>query len=65
MRPFDHDYAEEILARIERVSADATPAWGTMTRDRLITHIADVREMFPVQIQVTKRGGISRLTNVS
>lgn len=27
----------------------------------VITHIADVREMFPVQIQVTKQSGVSRL----
>lgn len=31
------------------------------SRVLIITHISDVKEMFPVQIQVTKRGGISKL----
>lgn len=35
------------------------------SRVLVITHIADVREMFPVQIQVTKRNGVSSLKLVS
>lgn len=35
------------------------------SRILVITHIADVREMFPVQIQVHKKGGISSLKMIS
>ena len=35
------------------------------SRVLIITHISDVKEMFPVQIQVTKRGGISKLNFIA
>ncbi len=41
VQPFDHDYAESLLLRVGRIPADAKPAWGTLTRDGLVAHLAD------------------------
>lgn len=39
MRSFDHDYVDEVIARLEKIPADAKPAWGTMDKTRLIGHL--------------------------
>ena len=39
MRSLDHDYVEEVMARLGRIQADAQPAWGALTRDRLVAHL--------------------------
>ena len=41
MRPFDHDYAEEIIERLSGLSAGTRPRWGRLTRDQLYAHLAD------------------------
>jgi len=41
MRPFDHDYAEEIIERLSGLSAETRPRWGRLTRDQLYAHLAD------------------------
>lgn len=41
MRYFDHDYVEDFIKRLGRISPDATPRWGTLTRQGMIQHIAD------------------------
>lgn len=40
MRTFDHDYANEVIARLGRLKPDARPQWGTMSRDQMIGHLA-------------------------
>lgn len=39
MPAFDHDYVEDLIARLSSIPADAKPAWGTLDRDRLIAHL--------------------------
>jgi hypothetical protein len=40
--PFlDHDYVNEVIARLERIQPDAKPAWGSMSRADMISHLAD------------------------
>ncbi len=41
MRPFDHDYAEEIVERLSGLSPDARPRWGRLTQNQLHAHLAD------------------------
>ena len=41
MRPFDHDYAEEIIERLSGLSAETRPRWGRLTRDQRYAHLAD------------------------
>lgn len=61
----DEGFGSQDDASRERLVKAIKLVQQEFSRVLIITHIADVREMFPVQIQVTKRGGISRLTNVS
>jgi exonuclease SbcC len=49
---------DRLVKAIRLVQAD-------FSRVLVITHIADVREMFPVQIQVVKNNGVSSLKLVS
>lgn len=39
MQAFDHDYVIEVIERLLRLDADATPSWGTMARDQMIGHL--------------------------
>ena len=41
MRPFDHDFADEILERLGSISREAKPRWGRLTRDQLFAHLTD------------------------
>jgi oxepin-CoA hydrolase/3-oxo-5,6-dehydrosuberyl-CoA semialdehyde dehydrogenase len=41
MRNFDHDYVEEVIRRLGRITPDAKPAWGKLTRQGMIQHLAD------------------------
>jgi hypothetical protein len=36
----DHDYARLLLSRLERLDADARPAWGAMTPAQMAHHLA-------------------------
>lgn len=45
---------EKLVRAIRSVQSD-------FAKILVITHISDIREMFPVQIQATKRGGVSTL----
>jgi hypothetical protein len=38
MRHFDYPYAEEVLARLERIPDDAVPHWGKLRKNTLIEH---------------------------
>ena len=39
--PFlDHDYVAEVLRRVGRIQPDAKPAWGAMSRDDMVSHLA-------------------------
>ena len=42
MRNFDHDYVELVLRRIQRIDSEATPAWGTLDRAKMIRHLAEM-----------------------
>ncbi|MCL4690964.1 MAG: DUF1569 domain-containing protein [Candidatus Hydrogenedentes bacterium] len=39
MRPLDHDYVNDLIARLGRLRPDAKPAWGTLTPDRMVGHL--------------------------
>jgi len=54
----DDGSRERLVKAIRLIQAD-------FSRVLVITHIADVREMFPVQIQVTKSNGVSTFKLVS
>lgn len=41
MRPFDHDYVDEVIRRLGRLRPDAKPAWGTLTPPGMVQHLAD------------------------
>ena len=41
MRAFDHDYAEEVIARLARIPENAQPRWGRLTRDQLYAHLTN------------------------
>ncbi|HIJ65110.1 MAG TPA: DUF1569 domain-containing protein [Candidatus Hydrogenedentes bacterium] len=38
---FDHDFADDVVGRLEALPQDATPAWGAMTRAEMIGHLTD------------------------
>lgn len=40
MHTFDHDFAKQVLARLERLDADAKPKWGRMTPRQMMGHLA-------------------------
>ncbi|MBM3289766.1 MAG: DUF1569 domain-containing protein [Candidatus Hydrogenedentes bacterium] len=40
MRTFDHDYANEVIARLDRIKPGSRPRWGTMTPPQMIGHLA-------------------------
>ncbi|NUM54833.1 MAG: DUF1569 domain-containing protein [Candidatus Hydrogenedentes bacterium] len=40
MRTFDHDYVNDIIARLNRIKPGAKPVWGTMTPEQMIGHLA-------------------------
>lgn len=50
----DEHSREKLVKSIKAIQSD-------FAKILVITHISDVREMFPMQIQVTKEGGISSL----
>jgi len=54
----DDQSRERLVSAIKSIQTD-------FRKILVITHIADVREMFPVQIQVQKESGVSRLQVVS
>jgi hypothetical protein len=37
----DHDAAEDYMARLGRIQRDAVPRWGRLTRDQLLSHLAE------------------------
>lgn len=39
MQHFDTVYADELIARLRSIPADAVPSWGTLRRDTLIEHL--------------------------
>ena len=39
MRPFDHDYVTDLVARLAKLKADAHPAWGTMSAPQMLGHL--------------------------
>lgn len=39
MRPLDHDYVNDVVARLGRLRPDAKPAWGNMTPERMLGHL--------------------------
>lgn len=40
MRTFDHDYANEVIARLDRLQRDSRPRWGAMTSHAMMGHLA-------------------------
>ncbi len=40
MRTFDHDYANEVITRLNRIKPDAKPQWGAMSPAHMIGHLA-------------------------
>lgn len=42
MRTFDHDYVDEILARLATLEAESKPRWGTMNGAQVMGHLAMV-----------------------
>ncbi len=40
MRLFDHDFAADVIARLRALEPDAKPAWGTLTPERMVSHLA-------------------------
>jgi hypothetical protein len=40
MRHFDHDFVRDLLVRLGGISPAERPRWGSLTRDRLIGHLA-------------------------
>ena len=40
MRIFDHDYANEVINRLNRIKPEAKPQWGTMSSAQMIGHLA-------------------------
>lgn len=61
----DEGFGSQDDASRERLVKAIRLVQQEFSRVIIITHIADVREMFPIQIQVTKVNGVSRLTSVS
>lgn len=41
MRAFDHDYVNELVARLGALQPDARPAWGTLTPDQMVGHLIE------------------------
>ena len=41
MRPFDHDYIEDVIARLQTIHPKARPLWGEMTGREMIAHLTD------------------------
>lgn len=41
MRHFDHDYVADVIRRLSSIRPDATPAWGTLTPQGMVAHLAD------------------------
>ncbi|GMW02329.1 MAG: hypothetical protein AMXMBFR84_34650 [Candidatus Hydrogenedentota bacterium] len=39
MRQMDHDFASELIERLEKIPAEAKPAWGKMSPDRMVNHL--------------------------
>lgn len=61
----DEGFGSQDDASRERLVKAIKLVQQEFSRVLIITHIADVREMFPVQIQVSKRGGVSILSSIS
>ncbi|MBK9205026.1 MAG: hypothetical protein IPL73_21850 [Candidatus Obscuribacter sp.] len=61
----DEGFGSQDDASRERLVKAIRLVQQEFSRVLIITHIADVREMFPIQIQVTKVNGVSRLASVS
>jgi len=41
MRHFDHDFVNDVMARLGRIRPDAKPRWGVLTPAGMIEHLAD------------------------
>jgi oxepin-CoA hydrolase/3-oxo-5,6-dehydrosuberyl-CoA semialdehyde dehydrogenase len=41
VRPFDHDFVEEVVRRVSRLRPDTKPAWGAMTPPEMIGHLIE------------------------
>ncbi len=41
MRAFDHDYVNELVARLGALRRDAKPAWGAMTPEQMVGHLIE------------------------
>jgi hypothetical protein len=41
MRPFDHDYAKEVVKRLGKIPRKAVPRWGKLTREQLYGHLTN------------------------
>ena len=39
MRAFDHDYVNELVARLGKLRPDAKPAWGAMSAPEMLGHL--------------------------
>ena len=59
----DEGFGSQDDASRERLVKAIRLVQQEFSRVLIITHIADVREMFPIQIQVTKVNGVSRLAS--
>lgn len=56
MRVLDHDYADELVERLRAIPSDAKPAWGRLTKDGLVSHLAgtlrySMGKMGPLPVQ--------------
>jgi len=58
MVSFDHDYVAEVIGRLGKLEPDATPAWGRLTADGMIAHLADA-----VRYSMGKGAQVKRLDN--
>jgi DinB family protein len=46
---------QELLDRLERLTPEATPIWGTMTAPQMLAHLADWMRMAKGELEVTGR----------
>jgi len=51
---------QELLDRLDRLTPDATPRWGTMTAERMLAHLADWMLMASGEIKTAPRGRVLR-----
>src|SRR3954470_13797763 len=56
----DASARQELLDRLERLSPDAAPRWGTMSAPRMVAHLADWMLMIRGEIRTASRKGMLR-----